>query len=438
MTARARLSTGLAALALCACSGATGTVTVELAIAPDSRVLEGVTRLRLTLTTPRTVVEAERSGNGFDLALEVDSSADSGALIVEGLDAGGAVIAYGQTPEFTVGAITARVVVYMAAPRSIALSPRSLPDALTEVSTASLGFGAVIAGGRTSAGAPATGLAIYNAYDHSLVEGLPLPEARSGLAVATNNFGAVYLFGGVGPGGSASGTLWRFDSNAGPRGGYVTVSNNADVARSREVMVSIGNDRFLITGTPALTLERGTLSQRTDITALPSVGAPLTLPDGQAAAVFLAEPLLLFRAGEFTSLAASPPSDAAMAALPDGRGLVIGGLAPAPQHDALIVDGDTGQVTVVAGVLATPRSRPSVAATKRYVVVAGGTDANGAPVATAEVLDARTLAPVVTLPIVARSGAFAIALSNEQVLIGGGSPASAQLELFTPEPPELP
>jgi hypothetical protein len=438
MTARPGLATGLAALALCACSGATGTVTVELATAPDSRVLDGVTRLRVTLTTPRMVVEAARSGSGFDLSLEVDASSDNGAIIVEGLDAGGAVIAYGQTPEFTVGAITARVVVYMAAPRSIALSPRSLSDALTEVSSASLGFGAVITGGRTGAGALATGLAIYNAYDHSLVDGLPLPEARSGLAVATNAFGAVYLFGGIGPSGAASGTLWRFDTNAGPRGGYVTVSNNADVARSREAMVSVGSDRFLITGAPALMLERGTLSQRTDVGALPPVAAPLTLPDGQAAALFAGDPLLLFRAGEFTSLAASSATDAALAALPDGRGLVIGGLDPEPQHDALLVDGETGQITVVAGVLATARSSPSVAATRRYVIVAGGTDADGAPVATAEVLDARTLAPIVTLPVVARSGAFAIALSNDQVLIGGGSPASAQLELFTPEPPELP
>jgi len=74
MTARAGLATGLAALALCACSGATGTVTVELATAPDSRVLDGVTRLRVTLTTPRKVVEAARSGSGFDLSLEVDAS----------------------------------------------------------------------------------------------------------------------------------------------------------------------------------------------------------------------------------------------------------------------------------------------------------------------------------------------------------------------------
>jgi hypothetical protein len=89
----------------------------------------------------------------------------------------------------------------------------------------------------------------------------------------------------------------------------------------------------------------------------------------------------------------------------------------------------------VPGALSTPRIRPAVATTPRHVVVAGGTDASGAPIATADVLDARTLARLATLPILARTGGFAIALPNDQVLLGGGAPAAAALELFTPEPP---
>jgi hypothetical protein len=59
----------------------------------------------------------------------------------------------------------------------------------------------------------------------------------------------------------------------------------------------------------------------------------------------------------------------------------------------------------------------------------------GTPVATAEVLDARTLAPIATLPILARTGTFAIALPTEQILLAGGTPAAAEIELFTPDPP---
>ena len=39
------------------------------------------------------------------------------------------------------------------------------------------------------------------------------------------------------------------------------------------------------------------------------------------------------------------------------------------------------------------------------------------------------------LPILPRTGTFAIALPNDQVLLAGGTPAAGELELFTPEPP---
>ncbi|MGH9888730.1 MAG: hypothetical protein ACREBE_24570, partial [bacterium] len=74
----------LAALALCACSGTSGTLVVELTTAPGSQVLAPVQRLRLTLTNPREVIEAERSSSGFDLALEVDAKQQGGELVVEG------------------------------------------------------------------------------------------------------------------------------------------------------------------------------------------------------------------------------------------------------------------------------------------------------------------------------------------------------------------
>jgi hypothetical protein len=427
----------LAALALCACSGATGTLVVQLETAPDSHVLDAVQRLRLTLTDPREVAEAARSPSGFDVALEVDAGQQAGALIVEGLDAGGALVACGQSPVFSIGAISAEIVVYMAAPRSIALAPLALPAPLSEVSSSSLGYGVVIAGGRETSGAPSNAIAIYNAYDHSILDGLPLPGPRAGIAVATGVSGGVYLFGGTGPDGKPSGTLWRFDSSAPPRGGYVTVSDNAALARAGQLLVPIGAERFLITGTPPLTLDRGTIAERSDVAALPPAGASLTLPDGTASAMFAGDPLVLLHDGTLEPLSTSAPTDASAASLPDGRAVVIGGLDPAPLRDALVVDGETGAVSVIPNAIATARSRPSLAATSRYLIVAGGSDAAGAPIASAEVLDARTLAPVVTLPILARTGMFAIALSNDQVLLGGGSPASSQLELFTPDPPAL-
>lgn len=427
----------LAALALCACSGTSGTLVVELTTAPGSQVLAPVQRLRLTLTNPREVVEAERSSSGFDLALEVDAKQQGGALVVEGFDAGGALVACGQSPPFSVAAITAKVVVYMAPPRSIAAAPVALPAALSEVSSSPLPYGAVLAGGRDGTGAPSTAISVYNAYDHSLLAGLPMPGARTQLAVGTGSSGGVYLFGGTGPDGRATGTLWLFDSTTAPSGGYLIASETAELARTGAQIVPIGLERFLVTGSPPLTLEGRTLAVRSDVAALPPAGATVNLPNGTTSAVFAGDPILLLRDGMLEPLTASAPAGASAASLPGGRAVVIGGLDPTPVRDALVVDGTTGSVSVVANAIATPRAHPSLAATSRYLIVAGGTDAAGAPVATAEVLDATTLAPVVTLPILPRSGMFATVLPDDQVLLGGGAPASNQLELFTPDPPEL-
>ncbi|HSS02774.1 MAG TPA: hypothetical protein VLM79_37190 [Kofleriaceae bacterium] len=432
----ARAVKALAALALCACSGTSGTLVVELTTAPGSQVLDPVQHLRLTLTNPREVVEADRSSSGFDVALEVDAKQQAGALVVEGFDASGALVACGESPPFSVAAITAKIVVYMAPPRSIAPAPVALPAALSEISSSPLAYGAVLAGGRDGTGAPSTAISIYNAYDHTLSAGLPMPGARTQLAIGTGSSGGVYLFGGTGPDGRPTGTLWVFDSTTAPSGGYLTVSETAELARTGAQIVQIGLERFLVTGAPPLTLDRGTLAARSDAAALPPAGATLTLPDGTTSAVFAGDPILLLRDGMLEPLATSAPAGASTAPLPGGRAVVIGGVDPA-LRDALVVDGTNGNVSVIANAIATPRAHPSLAATSRYLIVAGGTDAAGAPIASAEVLDATTLAPVVTLPILARSGMFAIVLPNDQVLLGGGAPASNQLELFTPDPPAL-
>lgn len=416
------------------CTGTTGTVKLELATAPGSSVLDAVQTLRLTITDPRRVIEAARTPAGFDLALELDATGGAGALIVEGFDAAGALVACGQSPPFPVAAINAHIVVYVAAPLSVALAPIGLGAPRSEVAGAALSYGAVLAGGRDDAGAASTAIAIYNAYDHTLLDGAPLPAARTGVGLAAGNNGIVYLFGGAGPDGSPTGTLWRFDTNAAPRGGFTTLTERAELARAGQLMITLVPERYLVTGAPPLELRLGALTTRDDIAMLPATGAATIASDGTPAAIFDGAPLVRFHQDAFDTLAQGGPGDAAAATLPDGRIVVLGG-AP-PSRDALVIDASTGQVTVIPDALSTARSRPALAATARYVVVAGGTDASGATVATAEVLDATTLAPsAAPRPIVARTGAFAVALPNGQVLLAGGTPASAELELFTPDPP---
>jgi hypothetical protein len=433
-----RVALVVAILTVLACGGTTGTVQVDLVTAPGSHVLDAVQRLRLTITEPgqpHQVVEAARTATGFDVALEVSASEVSGALIVEGFDASDALVACGQSPKFPFAAINATIAVYLAPPRSIELAPVALEAPHSQVSGTSLGYGVVLAGGRDATGAPSTTIAIYNAYDHSIVRGMPLLAPRTGLALAAGGSGAVYLFGGTGPDGQPVGTLWRFDTTVAPNGAYSVLPEQAGFARTDQSMVPVGPESFLITGAPPLALAGGSLAPRTDIAALPAAGAAVVPADGIPTAIFVGAQLVRFRQDAFDTIGGEGGGDAAAAALPDGRVVVIGGGDPAPSRAALVIDGATGIVTVLPDALATARARPSLAATSRYLVVAGGTDVSGAAIATAEVLDATTLAPIATLPILARTGVFAAALPSDQVMLVGGTPASAQIELFTPEPP---
>jgi hypothetical protein len=124
--------------------------------------------------------------------------------------------------------------------------------------------------------------------------------------------------------------------------------------------------------------------------------------------------------------------------LPDNALLVIGGEADgALLASAVRVDLAGPEIWLEPNLLATPRRHAAVAVTSRYLIVAGGVDADGQVVADAEVLDAVTLGPVATLPLrVPRQGARAVSLANGQILLAGGVDADGLpvgvLELFTP------
>jgi hypothetical protein len=72
------------------------------------------------------------------------------------------------------------------------------------------------------------------------------------------------------------------------------------------------------------------------------------------------------------------------------------------------------------------------------VIAAGGTAMDGSILADAEILDPTTLAHVTTIPLVVpRTGAIALTLPNDQILVAGGVDAAGApigtIELFTPD-----
>lgn len=431
---------GLLVAALAGCAGSeTGTIALGLATAPGSTVMDGVDRLRLTFIGPGQVFVVDRSARGFDLALDLDASDAVGPLLVEGLDAGGALVAVGQTPPFPLSSINARINVYMAPPMSVGAAPVALEPARSRSSAAPLTYGAVLAGGVTASGAPSDALQIYNAYDHSLLAGLtmsmcPCPEPcttpsgpRDGVTVATTSGNNVYLFGGTAPGGAATGTLCFFNTNVEPAGRYSRIGDFPQLARTGATAVRTVFDDFLITGAPAAAFTSA--SKLTEFAGLAPIasGASARLADQTIATIAVAEgsgDLLRIRNGTVEPLGAQRPNALAITLPQDRIGLLGGDAGP---RDAMIVNPMNDTMLPRPGVLGEDYVSLVAATTPRFLVVAGrragGTETG------VEIFDATTLERRGTATV-ADAITAAIALPNQQVLLIG-----ATLHLFTPPLP---
>ncbi len=404
-------------LVLAACQDTSGTIQLGLTTAPGSTVLDSVERLRVTITEPREEIETVRTDSGFDLALDVEATGLPAYLIIEGFDAGDALVATGMSPPFSVSAIDARIAVYMAPPMSIEPAPAQLSPAREASSSASLTYGAILVGGRD----PATGTAladvvVYNAYLHTFIAGLPLPGPRRGAAITADSADGVYILGGVDASGAETGSLWRFDTTIAPNGSYAVIADDPTYARADERMVPIGSDRYLATGAPILELTAQTLLTRVELPSLPQGGAGVLGPDGAPAGVFAgATGITRFRDNAFSLLSGDPRPDARVVTLPDRTLLVAGGAT-----DAVRVNVVTGALTAIPSFLPVACPDPELVATRRHVVTSCGTQTF--------VHDAMTLELLATLP---SGGTSLVALPSDQVLMLRGS----ELALFTPPAP---
>lgn len=427
----------LALLALAACTGETGTLSVALTSAPDSDLIGRIDRLDLTLTNPFRMVSATRTSSGLDISLELPASSDVGALQVEGYDDSGALIAVGASPRFPVGGIDGRINIYVAAPNTFAAAPAVLVPPRSAVAVSPLSYGSIFAGGTLEGGAPSDAVGIYNAFDHTLATGMPLPSPRAGLALATGTNNIVYAFGGRDAQGAEAGNFWRFDTTVAPAGAYADFGDKAAFARADQSLVATGNEHFLASGAPPIELSGidGSVVENTGVAELGPSGVTVLGTDGLAASVF-AGPSGIVRArnGTFTpiDLPAFAREGVQVVAIGGGKvALACGGPGIAVVDVAsLEVTMPISDAELFAGCAA--------AATSNILVIAGGTEPNvgAVPSAFAFQLPDFTALPTVPL-VVARSGARAIALPNDQILLVGGTDASGApietIELFTPE-----
>jgi hypothetical protein len=428
---------------LAACLSDSGTIQVSVIAAPGSTLIESVQRIRLTLSDPRTVVEAVRGASGFSLALEAVADGEAGKIAVEGFDSNDRLIAYGLSPPFTIGPIDARVVVYLAPPQSMAIAPVQLAVPRFEIGAGSLAYGAILVGGRDNANAVRGEVELYNAYDHTLARGLDLPAPRAGAAVAATIDGRAFIIGGQGGDNQPSTLTWAFNTAAAPSGSYLELPNTAP-ARFGEHTVPISAARFLVTGSAAAQLDaiNGLVTSLTSAPPLPTQMVSVLARDEIIAVGAGAAAVVRYRGGAFDTLAipAALRTGHLVVTTADAQVAVIGGGdRDGLRSDAVKIDPIAGTGVTIPDVLEIPRSRPAVARAGALIVVAGGVSGSGVILDTAELLDATTLRHVATIPLVApRAEAEAIALPNDQVLLIGGldfrGRPTAMLELFTPGP----
>lgn len=438
-----------AALALAAglgggCIGEDGLLSVKVVTAPESTLMGSVVKIRMTLTQPRKVVEAERQADGgFSLSLEVPAeNSGSSQLLVEGYDENERLIAYGSSPQFAVNPTNASLAIYLAPPLSIGEAPVKLPVGRYEVGVATLTYGAIFVGGRDNNNTIRGEVEIYNAYNHTLVSGMPLPMPRSAAAVGTVVDGRAFIVGGRTGDGAAAPGGWQFNTNVAPSGSYSElVSTAAGRVGARAVAITAG--RFFLTGSPPADLDAliGTVTPLPSAPTLPSEMVSVA-KENEVVAIGVGETVVRFRNATFDQL--SIPSalrtDHSVVAMADGNVAVIGGKqGDDDTGDVVKIDPLTGMGTVLPDLLHTPRRAAAVARAGKYIVVAGGIGAATQTLGDAELLDATTLEHLGTIPLVApRSHAEALPLPNGQVLIVGGLLSNGRptdrIELFTGEP----
>ncbi len=434
-----------------ACTGQEGTIGISVIAAPDSDLLSRIERLDATYTGRDATYSSTRDDDGtLNLGIDVEADGTSGDLVLEGFAADGDRIAVGRVGPLPLAAIDADVVAFLAPPNSITQSPIALSSPRSHMGGTEASFGALLAGGLGTDG-PVNDVSVYSTYLHSLQSALPLPEARSSMAVSSGNSGFFYMVGGEDENQEPRSDSYAFDTRVPPAGSYRPLVVEEEFARSRATLAVVGEEQFLVSGDPALLLDgvRGTVQPLLD-------GARLT---GQAATVITDNSLqvivtganvvnsefgvgaAIFAFNEVTHLQAPPElvrTQHRTITLLTGQALTLGGEL---EDGTLTLDAvrysPNTEAFDVFEFLATGRKNPAVALTNQFLVVIGGEAEDGAAIEDAEIFDVRTLERVATVPLVLpRKNAVAAALGNGQVLIAGGQDDNGApteiLSLFTP------
>lgn len=468
-----RRATALAfALALGACGGKQGTITVNVLIPAGDDPFTDAAKVHIALGSPavfETTVPV--SGGHWSAQLQFkppNGMVVDGAVLIEALDGGGHVIARGQSPVLGFQPVDYSLAVWVGRVGRMGVAPAALAKGRAKMGIAAIPrVGAVFAGGIAD-GAPVALADIYDAYYHEVVSGTPLAKGRQGaIAVgyerADQSNGAALLVGGS-DGTTANEEVTLFDPQPGTAGVWSALGTSTDgsLGRIDPTAAALSDGSLLVSGgregkgaplasavLVVLPPHFGYSATKSPMTvarvghtateiALPSGGDGMLVFGGNAGGA--AAEVYTAATGSFMVQDLGVPTRTGHTAtrLADGRVLIAGGGDGKSRALASgFVVGASYAVEKHDTLLSTARSGHTATLIGGELLLCGGTDADGKALASCDVLDAATLALTRTIPLAAaRTGGVAVLLDTGNVLLAGGvgsdgTPVTT-LELYTP------
>jgi len=173
----------LALMAITACGGKSGTLTLNIVVAPGDDPFADAASVRFSVGTDGAHVTTVPVSMGhFTYKISFKPNDKAGPVLVEALDNAGAVIAYGQTPFLLLSAIDqGPISVWVGRPGRVAAAAAALPKPITETaSTYVPGLGVLYDGGRDATGTVIADTEVYDVFTQAVIQTSPMQAARAG------------------------------------------------------------------------------------------------------------------------------------------------------------------------------------------------------------------------------------------------------------------
>jgi hypothetical protein len=462
----------LALVAITACGGKSGTLTLNLVTSPGDDPFVDAANVRFTVGTDTSHVTTVPVSMGhFSYKISFKPNDMTGPVLIEALDGSGAVVAHGQTPYLLLSAVDqGPIAAWVGRPGRVQPAAAMMPKALAEMATTYVpGLGVLYAGGRDATATPQPDTSVYDVFTHGIISTAPMDHARAAaVAGPTTNVQSVVYGGatsqGFGTASTVDGELQLFDPTVGV-GVWAALPVDTFAARGYATRVLLGSGAILVSGGvdgsgTALSsaglinntsgIRLSTLSSPMAAARVHHAAAPAKFPDGDGALLFgglpagttsapVAERIVGQAFTQYDVGALENRNFATATTMPNGDVLILGGSTAAGAQASGIVITPTvpATVTPLPMALSVARSGHSASLTGGDLVVCGGTDATGTAQATCDVLDAMTYGRKSTVPLAtARTGHSSETMETGVVVIAGGVGGDgaplASIEIYTP------